>query len=226
MKNPLRMFHPIFDIHTGGKSRPVFFNVDDICPELRVFDRNANVLKEELAKVLPNKANIPKYHELDPLQTVISAKGDKEKDWKVFLLYAMGQKPKENNDLCPRTAEMLETIPNLFQAFFSILDAGKSIPAHEGPYRGYLRYHIGLKVPKENPPSIRIKDQYYTWQENESMLFDDSWEHEVYNNADEDRVVLIVDILRPMPRALHIFNKLLVGSFGPLYAWKLMRVFQ
>jgi aspartyl/asparaginyl beta-hydroxylase (cupin superfamily) len=39
----------------------------------------------------------------------------------------------------------------LFQAFFSILDGGKSIPRHAAPYRGYLRYHLGLKVPKLLP---------------------------------------------------------------------------
>ena len=48
-------------------------------------------------------------------------------------------------------------IPNLFQAFFSILEPGKSIPAHEGPYCGYLRYHLGLIVPEESPPD----DQKY-----------------------------------------------------------------
>src|SRR5262249_958394 len=81
-------------------------------------------------------------------------------------------------------------------------------PAHDGPYRGYLRYHLGLMVPEKDPPSIRIKDQVYCWKEGESVLFDDSWNHEVYNKCDRDRVILIVDIRRPMPQPFDIVNRL------------------
>ena len=128
------------------------------------------------------------------MQHYISGRFDPEKDWKVFYLYAMGEKPAANRARCPRTAALLDQVPGLFQAFFSILDGGKSIPAHAGPYRGYIRYHLGLVVPEDNPPSIRVKDQHYTWKEGESILFDDSWDHEVINKSDGDRVVLIVDV--------------------------------
>ena len=142
---------------------------------------------------------MPRYHDLDAMQTNISAVGDPAKSWKVFYLYAMGEKPAENVGLCPKTSALLDGIPGLFQAFFSILEAGKSIPAHNGPYRGYLRYHLGLVVPEVDPPSIRIKDEHYTWQEGQSILFDDSWNHEVTNHCPQDRVILIADIRRPMP---------------------------
>jgi aspartate beta-hydroxylase/beta-hydroxylase len=54
-------------------------------------------------------------------------------------------------------------------------------------------------VPKNSPPCIRIKDEVYEWKEQESILFDDTWEHEVINNSKQERVVLIMDILRPLP---------------------------
>jgi aspartyl/asparaginyl beta-hydroxylase (cupin superfamily) len=100
------------------------------------------------------------------------------------------------------------SIPHLSQAFFSILDPGKNIPAHEAPTRSYLRYHLGLMVPETNPPSIRVVDEHYTWQEGESMLFDDSWDHEITNTASSPRAVLIVDFLRPMPAPLHLINRI------------------
>jgi aspartate beta-hydroxylase/beta-hydroxylase len=80
-----------------------------------------------------------------------------------------------------------------------------------------LRYHLGLVVPDRNPPSIRLKNQVYTWKEGESVLFDDSWNHEVYNHCDQDRVVLIVDIRRPMPQPFDAVNRLAQAIMKPLY---------
>jgi aspartyl/asparaginyl beta-hydroxylase (cupin superfamily) len=157
------------------------------------------------------------------MQTGISARVDSEKDWKVFYLDAMGEKPAANRAKCPRTAAALDRIPGLFQAFFSILDGGKSVPAHRGPYRGYLRYHLGLVVPAEDPPSIRIKDRHYTWREGESILFDDSWEHEVTNHSKGDRVVLIVDIRRPMPAPFDAFNRFVEGVMRVVYGKQILK---
>ena len=67
-------------------------------------------------------------------------------------------------------------------------------------------------VPDKNPPSIRLKDQVYTWKEGESVLFDDSWNHEVYNECENDRVVLIVDIRRPMPQPFDAVNRIARAS--------------
>ena len=53
---------------------------------------------------------------------------------------------------------------------------------------------------------MRVKDQHHTWEEGKSILFDDSWNHEVHNKSDDLRVVLLVDILRPMPFHLHAIN--------------------
>jgi aspartyl/asparaginyl beta-hydroxylase (cupin superfamily) len=200
-------FNWLFDLHTGGPKRPVFFDIDQTCPALRVLDRAFPAIRAEVSALLAEKATIPRYHDLDRMQTYISGTVDADKDWKVYYLYAMGEKPAANRARCPQTAAALDRVPGLFQAFFSILDGGKSVPAHAGPYRGYIRYHLGLVVPAAAPPSIRVKDQVYTWKEGESILFDDSWEHEVINKSADDRVVLIVDIRRPMPLPFAALNR-------------------
>ena len=93
------------------------------------------------------------------------------------MLELLGHKPAANRARCPATVAALEKVPGVLQAFFSVLDPGKCIPAHDGPYVGYLRYHLGLRVPAENPPQIRVAGQPYTWKEGESVMFDDSWPH-------------------------------------------------
>ncbi len=213
----------VFDFSTGGKQRPVFFDIDQTYPSLRTLDRNFPDVQRELQSLLAEKAAIPRYHDLDQAQNYISNTVDTDKNWKIFYFYAMGEKPAANRAKCPRTAALLDQIPGLFQAFFSILDGGKSVPAHCGPYRGYIRYHLPLVVPELNPPSIRIKDQHHTWKEGESILFDDSWNHEVFNQATTDRVVLIVDVRRPMPLPLAALNRFVESAMRVIYGKQVVK---
>lgn len=219
MYNLSRLANPIYDLFTGGRKRPVFFDIDATCPELRRIDRALPDIREELERLLPQLDSMAKYHEIDSDVMRSSARFYRDRRWNVFMLFCYDSIPEHNRALCPKTAAALDGIPTLNQAFFSILDPGKSIPAHTGPSRTYLRYHLALRVPKNDPPSIRIKDQHYTWKEGESILFDDSWEHEVTNHSDGERAVLIVDIMRPFPRLIFACNRLLrqipVRLYGP-----------
>ena len=107
------------------------------------------------------------------------------KRWNVFLLEIMGHRPAQNRASCPETCRAIEQVPNMIQAFFSILEPGKSVPEHEGPYLGYLRYHLGVRVPVRNPPKLVVNGQDYVWKEGEAVLFDDSWPHSVVNHSEE-----------------------------------------
>jgi len=195
-----------YSLSAGGDNRPAFYDIDKTYPSLRILDQNYDVIREEMEQVLAYKERIPRYHDIAESERYISGTIEPDKSWKVFMLQCIMGAPKKNQEKCPRTTALLRKIPNVYQAFFSILDPGKSIPAHSGVYLGYLRYHLGLRVPKNNPPSMRVKDQIHTWEERHSILFDDSWNHEVYNKSDDLRVVLIVDVLRPMPFHLHAAN--------------------
>lgn len=207
----LKKLNAYFYRKTEGKNRPVFLDTKETCNELLSLDENIETICEELNQILPNHHEIPKYYDVDHLQSYISGKVDRSTDikngWKVFMLYLMGDNVKSNQKQCPKTTELLLKIPHLYQAFFSILDPGKSILKHSGPYFGYIRYHLAIKVPALNPPELIIKDQSYCWKKGQSILFDDTWPHEVKNKSNEIRVVLIVDILRPMPLIPHLINK-------------------
>jgi len=193
-----RALNKAFYRHSGGENRPVFYDAAETLPQLLTIDENYDAIREELMGVLPGVDEMRRYHEVDPDQLGISD-GD-ERAWRVFF-------PLRNAERCPRTSEVIRGIPNVLQAFFSILEPHKSVPAHCGPGMHYLRYHTAFVVPEVNPPSIRVKDRHYTWREGESLLFDDSWEHEVSNDSDGIRVVLITDVMRPMPQPLHGLNR-------------------
>jgi aspartyl/asparaginyl beta-hydroxylase (cupin superfamily) len=185
----------------GGDARPVFYDIDRTYPALRVIDRNYDLIRDELLAVLPRRGGMPRYHDVDRRQQAISE--TTPGNWHTLFLSVYGAGERlPTRQLCPRTVEVVESIPNLIQTFFSILDPGKKVPAHKGPHFFYLRYHTAFLVPREKPPTIRVKDRFYTWRERESLLFDDSWNHEVLNESDEVRVVLITDIIRPRPAYL------------------------
>ena len=125
--------------------------------------------------------------------------------WKSFYLTVMGKSVERHQRLCPATTEALGNIPGLLNAFFSILQPGTHIPAHRGPYSGILRYHLGVIVPRGDV-AIRIDSQICNWAEGKSLIFDDSFEHEAWNRSESVRVVLFVDIERPLPGFLGLLN--------------------
>lgn len=220
----LGAINAFFDLYTGGRRRPAFFDVAATAPALKRLTEHWQDIRAEVDALLAEGPPLPRYHELDPHIVRISQNPDPAKSWRVFLLHAMGETPDTARQRAPRTVALLSNVPDLYQAFFSVLAPGTPVPAHEGPYRGYLRYHLGLRVPTENPPHIRVLDRNHVWREGEDVLFDDSWDHEVVNVAKEKRVILIVDILRPMPPLPAAFNRWLVRRvIHPLYARKLIR---
>jgi len=212
------MLNRYFAGYVGGASRPVFFDVEATCPGLAALTRSYPAIREECDRVLALRAGLPRYHEIDPGEAAISAAGDPDRRWTVFLLYILGHRPARNRALCPRTCRVLDGVTGLTQAFFSILDPGKSIPLHEGPYLGYLRYHLALRVPAENPPRLVVSGREHVWREGQALLFDDTWPHEVVNHGTEVRAVLIVDVLRPLPFWPSLANRLVArGLVGPTY---------
>lgn len=213
-RSSFRNLNRLYGWTVGGEGRPAFYDIDKICSPLRLLDRNYVLIRGEMESVLRYKDRIPRYHDITERERYISGTVDPEKDWKVFILRSTAGDSRTNQEQCPRTTAVLHQIPNVITAFFSILDPGKSIPAHCGTYLGYLRYHLALRVPRNNPPSMRVRDKYHTWQEGQSIVFDDSLEHEVYNKSDDLRVVLIVDFLRPMPLPLDLLNRAIVRLGG------------
>lgn len=220
----LALINAFFDRYTGGRGRPVFFDVATTAPALKGLTDRWREIRAEVDSLLADGPVFPRYHELDPHIVRISQNPDPTKSWRVFLLHAMGETPPAARERAPRTVALLAGVPDLYQAFFSVLAPGTGVPPHEGPYRGYLRYHLGLRVPIGHPPRIRVLDRSYVWREGEDVLFDDSWDHEVINEATEPRVILIVDILRPMAGVPAAVNRWLVRRLiHPLYARKLIR---
>ncbi len=191
-------------------SKGPFFDARDF-PWVERLESNWRTIRAELEVVLKEKSRVPSFHEFSKHQLPIT----QDDKWKTFFFYWYGHQLPENCERCPETTVLLSQIPGMRTAMLSILGGHKHIPAHRGPYNGVLRYHLGLIVPQPHSLCrIRVGQQFASWEEGKSLIFDDSYEHEVWNDSDRDRVVLFVDFLRPLPIPMSWLNQLTVKLIG------------
>ena len=124
-------------------------------PFLKEFTDNWEIIRDEAKEVLKFREAIPGFQEISPDQYRLAT----EQNWKTFVLFGFGQRLEKNTQLTPKTAKILEKVPNLQTAMFSILAPGYHIPAHKGVTKGIVRCHLGLIIPKEREKCrIRVDD--------------------------------------------------------------------
>lgn len=164
-------------------------------------------IRAELDSIMKYREELPSFQDIMTDVKPIS----QDDNWKTFFLAGYGKLSERNCKRCPETARIIKKIPGMKTAFFSILSPDKHIPAHKGPYNGVLRYHLGLIVPEPRQRCrIRIDDQITYWEEGKSIIFDDTYEHEVWNETTGFRVVLFVDFVRPIKFPYNILNDFMV----------------
>ncbi len=170
-------------------------------------EREWRPIRAELDHVLVRKADLPNVQEI----TADAAALSRDAGWKIFPLVAYGLRSQPNIDLCPQTWRIVQAIPGLTTVMFSILEPGKRIPPHRGPYNGVLRLHLGLIVPEPRERlAIRVGPERRHWQEGEALIFDDAYEHEAWNETAGLRVVLFVDFEKPLRFPARTLNRLLL----------------
>jgi beta-hydroxylase len=167
-------------------------------------------MRRELEQMLERRDDLPNFQDISTDQYQLTT----DDRWKTFFLYGYGFTAGKNIERCPETARLVRQIPGMTTAMFSILAPHKKIPPHGGPYKGVLRYHLGLMVTEPEHCSIRVGDDVRNWREGESLVFDDTWEHEVWNECDSTRVVLFVDFKRPLTGPARVLNEIVLKLIG------------
>lgn len=190
--------------------RPAFFDPTQFA-WIPGVEADWTAIRDELRALLRERTRIPSFHEVSSEQIKIT----QDDKWKTYWFCAYGRKIAENCRRCPETARLIETIPGMKTAFFSILAPRKHIPEHRGPYSGVLRYHLGLVVPRHSEACrIRVGSEVTHWEAGRSVVFDDTYPHEVWNDTDEERVVLFVDFARPLWFPVAVLNEAVIRLFA------------
>jgi len=150
-------------------------------------------VRAELDDLLARGVRFPETSE------VVGQDQGAEGRWSTYMLCAYGTWLEFNCARMPATTDLVRSIPGLQIAGFAVLHAGTHLPRHRGPSKS-LRYHLGVRVPE--PPGacrIAVGRDVHEWSEGAGLLFDDSVEHEAWNDSDEDRHVLFVETRWPLP---------------------------
>lgn len=190
-----------------------FLEQDDF-PWIRQLENGFGPIRRELDAVLEYRDELPNFQDISTDQLSLTA----DDKWKTYFFFGYGFKSDTNCDRCPETTKLLEQVPGLTTAFFSILSPHKKIPPHRGPWRGVLRYHLALKIPEPaDRVGISVGGEVVRWIEGKSLLFDDGYEHYAWNDTDDTRVVLFMDVMRPLRGPGQWLNKALIKviAFSP-----------
>ncbi len=122
-------------------------------------------------------------------------------DWGACFLWEYGVPNQPVLDRCPQTAELIESLPlaripgRAPNVFFSLLKAGSRIPPHTGVTNTRAIVHLGIEIPPGC--GFRVGNETREWVEGKAFAFDDTIEHEAWNEGREPRAVLILDYWNP-----------------------------
>ena len=129
-------------------------------------------------------------------------------EWHWSTLIDRGKRRDDMWERCPQTAAALQAVPGLCEgdmpfafAFFSTLQPHCRIAAHTAPSNLRVRVHLPLLVPEPEKCGMRVAGETRHWVPGECLIFDDAFEHEVWNDSAQERAVLLFDLwhweLRP-----------------------------
>lgn len=161
----------------------------DFCAQL---ESNWQVIREECLRLAQDQ--------YDPwVQREMYGEG-----WSVFGLYFYAKRIEGAAAQCPDTCALLAQIPGLLSAGFSRLAAHTHIKPHVGWDKSFYRLHLGLDVPQGC--RFRVATQTRDWRNGQCLVFDDTQEHEAWNDSPASRTVLLLDFLKPGAQAPQIEN--------------------
>jgi ornithine lipid ester-linked acyl 2-hydroxylase len=176
-----------------------------------VLERSWRTIYDELQGVVNNPDSIRPTSDIFTDAVAIA----ESEQWQSYFLKIYGRWASDNCSRCPSTVALLREIPSLSTAFFSILEPHSAIKEHRGPWRGQLRYHLGLEIPSEGEGCfLTVGSSQQLWRQGQGLLFDDGFRHSVVNNTSERRIVLFATVARPFREPVDSANRTLLWAFG------------
>lgn len=190
------------------------FYSPDSFPELAYVKENWKVIRDEVLEYERNHGNLAG-------QNAVNVAGVAGEPWTLLYLKSFNRQFPKNKKKFPKTAAIFDSIPNVVFAAVSILPPKTKILPHHGDTNGIVRSHLGLVIPAPYPDiAIKVREEERGWEEGEIFCFINVHRHEVWNNTNERRYILLFDFV-PKPlqhRILEICSKGLGSqSYNALY---------
>jgi beta-hydroxylase len=132
---------------------------------------------------------------------------NKDKKWKAGFLFAYGHVNEKIMSFFPELNSLVHKAPEIQLMFFSTLEPGKHIAPHEGRNLSVFRLQMGIDVMNPEQTELRVSNIRTKLKEGEVFVFDDTFEHEAFNQGPTDRTVLIIDYKKPLIFPFNFLNK-------------------
>jgi aspartate beta-hydroxylase len=191
-------------------------------PWLAEFEAGTDVIRDELRAVLSQARGLESFLQTNSQQgtsDLLRSSGHQDAAWDAYFFYRHGERYSEHCARCPQTAALLDAMPLAHvrehspETLYSVLRPGTHILPHRGVTNTRLVTHLPLIVPQDC--ALRVGGETHVWEEGRCVTFDDTFEHEAWNNSLETRVVLIVDSWNPdLSEAERAAVADLVGAIG------------
>lgn len=190
-------FNCMLYLFTEKRARLPIMDVEQF-PELKEIQNNWQTIQKEVIDLYEKG-----YFELTKKPTEnsyydIGFRTFYKYGWSKFYLKWYGYTHESAKKLAPETIKILDKVPMVNGAMFSILPVGSQLTRHLDPVACSLRYHLGLSTPNQDSCFINIDDQMYSWRDGQALLFDETFLHYAKNNSDRYRLILMCDVERPM----------------------------
>ena len=188
-------------------------------PQMKFVFDNRRIIQEEFFKYVKNNCNWTNWMEYNKVtNTPIFTKMTNDQilkrmienkcclddyisntsgnpSWKLFGLFLYGKPIETNVNICPQTVNILRQCDGVVNAGFSCLEPGVITELHRDFNHDVLRCHIPIYVP-HGDTAIQINEEIKRWNDNEYFIFDDTYDHQAWNYTKENRIVLIIDIVK------------------------------
>ena len=200
LPRPHKLQYPTYPCFPGLSHQP--FHDRGNFPGVKILEDNIGLIRQELAGLRRQY-----YADYSPRgKNIMIGSGENLlserpiENWSLYLLYYVGVDIDFENRF-PETKTLIRALPNVCldypwgDALFSLHAPGAHLPAHCSIDNLRVRTHLGIEIPDES--AIRVGVEERRWKAGECLVFEDSFEHEVWNRADSSRLVLIVDFWHP-----------------------------
>jgi beta-hydroxylase len=184
-------YNALVYLFSGVKNKPILDLAD--FPDLKPLKDNWQLIRDEALRLYEGGHIQASNKHNDLAFNTFFKRG-----WKRFYLKWYDEFMPSAKEICPKTVQLVESIPSVHAALFALLPGKSKLGEHRDPFAGALRYHLGLKTPNSDACRIYVDGNPYAWHDGEAVIFDETYIHSVNNDTDESRLILFCDIDRPI----------------------------
>jgi beta-hydroxylase len=191
LSNHVLLFAPLnflFTFFTRGKQAATFPassvpGLDRLRAAYPIIREEAQALRDAGVFQRPPAKDEPGYNTLE--------KGG----WRLYKLKWYSDSCEEAAmQTCPKTCAIVDSIPTLRSALFTVLPPGARLGRHHDPVASSLRYHLGLLTPNSERCALMLDGVPHVWRDGEELLFDPTYLHSAVNETDVVRIILFCDV--------------------------------